>query len=408
MLNWTRHEYRTSMPQLAAFLSPLVARIGRKERKLAAARYVAGLLLPGKHKSIRSLADWLDVDRQGLQQFLTDSPWDYDCLWKAMRSSHLGPPRLIDLWIVQARHWRKQGTHSVGVTTDEGANKTKKLRGQISIEILAGYRSMATPLASRLYLSHEWDDTEKRHGVRIPSSVTVETKSALATRLIRETLQDGVCRAPVVAESEFGDDWSFREALRELGVEFFLAIDVERHADWRIIVPCNQGRTLILNCPLPVNEVIQSIPSHAWEHDFSTSALFFQQRRVLWKRVILYRGPQLREALWLVIALQHDSGKFRGAYLCDLHRPPTDELCTKLMRSSECVRTYNRCFDDILDLASYQGRTWDGFHHHLVLAAIACSFIFINQLGKGIPDTQSQTALDLVIADEVIRLTSLL
>jgi SRSO17 transposase len=55
---------------------PVVAPLGRSERRVAAANYVSGLLMPGQRKSIEPMAARLGVDPQRLQQFVTDSPWD--------------------------------------------------------------------------------------------------------------------------------------------------------------------------------------------------------------------------------------------------------------------------------------------------------------------------------------------
>jgi hypothetical protein len=55
---------------------PLAAPLGRSERRVAAASYVSGLLMPGQRKSIEPMAARLGVDPQRLQQFIADSPWD--------------------------------------------------------------------------------------------------------------------------------------------------------------------------------------------------------------------------------------------------------------------------------------------------------------------------------------------
>ena len=55
---------------------PLVTVLGRSERRVAATRYVKGLLLPGQRKSIAPMSERLGVDAQSLQQFVSDSPWE--------------------------------------------------------------------------------------------------------------------------------------------------------------------------------------------------------------------------------------------------------------------------------------------------------------------------------------------
>lgn len=408
MLEWTRQHYRSSIPHLASYLSPLMSTIGRRERRLAAVRYIAGLLLPGRGKCIRPLADWLRVDHQALQQFLTDSPWDHEGLWSAVRSLHLSQISPIDLWLINERLWPKQGKHSVGVAIQDSGGKAK-MRCQLSLEVLLGYGSLATAAASRLHLPEDWRDNDKRLQLRIPTHVKPETKTALAVRLLGQTLRDGIHKAPVVAESEFGNDSSFREALRQLGLEFFLEIDASRYFCERMGVPRKPAKSArLLNWPSSIAELIEFTPLDAWEYEFTPASNSGRQSRLLWQKIMVLGKARAQEIVWLVVDWPQASLAYRRVYLSHLHREPTEELCATFMRSPEYLNNHQQCFENVLDLASYQGRTWCGFHHHLALAAVACSFIFIRQLDKYGPCLQPAADLDDAIADEVIRLKGFL
>src|SRR5688500_3748431 len=51
--------------------------VARCDQRAKSEQYVRGLLLEGRRKSIQPMAARLpDGDEQGLQQFITDSPWD--------------------------------------------------------------------------------------------------------------------------------------------------------------------------------------------------------------------------------------------------------------------------------------------------------------------------------------------
>jgi len=67
------------------FLADLVEPIGRSERRHWAAVYVRGLLLDGERKSIEPLAARLpDGNVQALQQFIGQSPWEWDAVWERL------------------------------------------------------------------------------------------------------------------------------------------------------------------------------------------------------------------------------------------------------------------------------------------------------------------------------------
>ena len=54
---------------------------------------------------------------------------------------------------------------------------------------------------------------------------------------------------------------------------------------------------------------------------------------------------------------------------------PDEPRCLKLSRSRWQIEQYFQRSKDDLGLDHFEGRSWRGFHHHLVLAAIAYLFI---------------------------------
>src|SRR5258707_12949460 len=72
-MKWNARLWKNSIPEFTKFMAPLVATLGRSERRHAATHYVEGLLMPGQRKSIEPLAARLGVDAQSLQQLQTSS-----------------------------------------------------------------------------------------------------------------------------------------------------------------------------------------------------------------------------------------------------------------------------------------------------------------------------------------------
>ena len=84
-MEWNARRWRQSIERFKAFMIPLTVPLGRSERRVAAAHYVQGLLMPGQRKSIEPIAARLGVDSQRLQQFMADSPWEETQLWRVIR-----------------------------------------------------------------------------------------------------------------------------------------------------------------------------------------------------------------------------------------------------------------------------------------------------------------------------------
>jgi SRSO17 transposase len=99
-MQWNAKQWRRSIQRFKAFMVPLVAPLGRSERRTAATSYVQGLLMPGQRKSIEPMAARLGLPSQRLQQFVTDSPWDENALWGAIRHRVLPHLEPVEAWIV--------------------------------------------------------------------------------------------------------------------------------------------------------------------------------------------------------------------------------------------------------------------------------------------------------------------
>ena len=98
-------------------------------------------------------------------------------------------------------------------------------------------------------------------------------------------------------------------------------------------------------------------------------------------------------------------------YLAHFHREPSKALCLKLSRSRWHVEQYFQRSKDDLGLDHYEGRSWRGFHHHLVMSAIAYLFILTTYLAakKNFwSDVGEDPGSDPALAAEIDRTLSLL
>lgn len=229
-MEWSGPLFNRSISQLLGFMTPVVAALGRTERRVAATRYVQGLLLPGQRKSIKPMAHRLGVEPQGLQQFVSASPWSDPAVWPVVRQQiipHLEP---MTAWVGDETGWLKQGQHSVGVAHQYCGSVGKQANCQVRVELVVSDGRIAAPIGGRLYLPESWTKDQTRCArVGVPETVTFATKPMLALELIREALADGVAPAPVLGDAAYGDNAEFRADLRALGLEFFLQVDATKH-----------------------------------------------------------------------------------------------------------------------------------------------------------------------------------
>jgi SRSO17 transposase len=115
--------------------------------------------MPGQRKSIEPMAARLGVDSQQLRQFLADSPWDDQELWRVVRRDmlpHCEPPQA---WIVDSdRLARNRANHSVGVARQYCGAVGKRANCEVSVELVLSDGQVAAPVGGRLYRPQSWID----------------------------------------------------------------------------------------------------------------------------------------------------------------------------------------------------------------------------------------------------------
>lgn len=421
-MKWSGSLYQRSAKHLTGFLTPVVAELGRRERRVAAARYVHGLLLPGQRKSIEPMAERLGVDPQSLQQFVSASPWSDQAVWKVVRQEiipHLEP---IEAWVVDETGWLKQGQHSVGVAHQYCGAVGKQANCQVSVELVVSDGWSAAPVGGRLYLPERWTNDRARCArAGVPEEIEFATKPMLALQLVGEALEDGVARAPVLGDAAYGDNAEFRAGLRALEAEFFLQVDGAKHKGWSFAAPTElkQVRRHPTAAAPPSQTLVQiaaELPAARWQSaSWKTARGERGTTRLAWCEVWLQHalrkaGGQL-EKLWLVIDWPAGAAEPYHYYLAHLHRPPTKARALALSRSRWHIEQYFQRAKDDLGLDHFEGRSWTGFHHHLVLSALAYLFILtVHARAKKNfwCHVGADTAGDSAMAGEIDRLLLLL
>lgn len=420
-MKWNARLWKNSVAQFSKFMTPLMATLGRSERRQAATNYVEGLLLPGQRKSIEPMAARLGVDSQRLQQVVTSSPWSDENLWRAIRQEvipHLEP---LEAWIVDETAWLKQGQHSVGVSHQYCGAVGKQANCQVSVELAVSDGWVAAPIGGRLYLPQSWtEDRERCAQVGVPEEVAFRTKPELGLELIRQACEDGVPLAPVLGDAVYGDSPEFREGVRKLRLEFFLQVS-GGHKAWTHPVPTEKKRVrryVAADAPAAqtLAEIAAGFPAEQWK-GCSWRAADGQTRRtrLAWCEVYLQHrlreGDDDLEQVWLVVDWPAGETEPYHYALAHFHQPPRRARCLRLSRSRWHIEQYFQRSKDDLGLDHFEGRTWRGFHHHLVLSALAYLFILTRYLRTKKNfwcDVGTDSPSDPALAGEEDRLLQLL
>ena len=75
-------------------------------------------------------------------------------------------------------------------------------------------------MSRRLYLPESGaSDRQRRKATGVPKEIGFQIKPAIALAQIRQAVEQGVPRAPVLADSAYGHETRFREGITELDLQ---------------------------------------------------------------------------------------------------------------------------------------------------------------------------------------------
>lgn len=384
-MNWNQKLWQRHFERFPGFMEPLVATLGRSERREGAALYVQGLLTPGERKSVEPMATRLGVDMQKLQQFVASSPWDERAVWRAIRQEVVPVLEPLVAWIVDETGWLKQGEKSVGVSHQYCGAVGKQAKCQVSVEVVVSDGEIAAPVAAQLYLPERWaNDPMRRTAAGVPPAVKFQTKPLMALELIREVLADGVSPAPVLGDEVYGVASELRRGLRELKLEYFLNAGGDLLA-WTEPVKTRRAKKYwdVADDEPPARSLAalsRTLQGKQWTPVLWTAADGAKRRtRIGWLPVYVYSDLDRESGdwppCWLVVDWPEGDDAPYHLYLASLKQPPNAKRCLRLSRCRFQIEQFFQRNKTDLGLDHYEGRSWRGFHHHLVLASVAYLFV---------------------------------
>src|SRR3954471_5767410 len=166
-------------PELAKFLEPFHVHFARPEGRHALERYLTGLLTEHPNKNCDTLAQVVPgTSEQSLQGLLTAMSWDEDDLNRQRVQTLLALPTEGDAALVfDDTGFAKQGKASVGVARQYSGTLGKTGNCQVTVNCHYAERTIAWPVATRLYLGKEWaSDEARRTKAKVPKDVHFQTK----------------------------------------------------------------------------------------------------------------------------------------------------------------------------------------------------------------------------------------
>ena len=361
----------TPLPELAEFLAPFQVHFDRIESRTASERYVTGLLLEHPVKNCETLAAAVpNTNEQRLQGLLTEMAWDEaDLNRQRVQVMQQLPTEGDGVLIFDDTGFAKQGKASVGVKRQYSGTLGKVANCQITVNCTYAERTLAWPVATRLYLPKEWAaDDARRTRAHVPAEIVFQTKPALALALLDEANAMGVKHRAVVADAGYGDEPPFLDGLETRRERYV----VEVRANFSVSVSRKAEAPI-----QSVSAVLQVLPKRQWRTErWKEGAHGWLRARFVALRCWRVDGQGQRHFGWLIG--QRPAPRQTGAWKYFWSNFPPQTRVGQMVEYTHrrhWVEQYHEEAKGELGWDQYQGRLWHGFHRNAVLVMLSYSFL---------------------------------
>jgi SRSO17 transposase len=366
---------------------------GHRAQPLALRRYVQGLLSDSTRKSMQAMLARVTEpgSYQAFQHFITHAPWSADRVWQRLRAALRVREGVL---ILDATTFLKQGKQSVGVIRQYSGLQGQIVNCQavVTAALWSGGRAYLVGVA--LYVPHAWLTDDARRRAHIPATVRFQEKWRLALTLLRQVRASRIRLTGVLADADFGDKRAFRGLLHHLRVPY--AVGVSTHLTAfrgtpRLTVPrawpgSHRRRLAPGVTARPIAELVAQEPLR-WRQVHWRNRRDGRVRRAECAAMRVtpaldHRQPRLSPEIWLLA--EREPGTQPKTRFFYVNLPATASL-SELVRFAHQRWAIEQQYQELkseLGLDHFEGRTYPGWHHHVVLTAVAYNFL---QVERGRP-----------------------
>jgi SRSO17 transposase len=363
-----------------------------------ARHYLSGLLGTQRRKNIERIeADVAESDYQGMQQFVSDSPWDHTAVMDQVgreAEATLGGNAATALYVDESS-FVKKGDASVGVQRQYCGRLGKLENCQVGVFAALGCGHRAALVDFRLFLPEAWArDPERCAKAKVPAAERVHrTKTELALAMVIAA-RAGSTHQWVGGDEVYGNNHGFTAALEDLGEVFLMDVasnmriwasdpgprpppEKGKHGRPRTRAQAAAGAAKAVSVKTLTAQCFAAEAREVVIRDATKGPL----RAPLWVRPIwVWDGKSSSARPRRLIVRQEADGTFK--YSMSNAAPDTPWERLAYMQAQRFW--IERCFQDAkseLGMAQYEVRGWPGWHHHITLSCLALLFLLKERSG---------------------------
>lgn len=391
--NLSAQDVEQFLDEMTSYIELFAPAFQRAEQLRWSQVYLHGLLGEGSRKNSERIALERGETVRSLQYFIGQSRWKPEPvleIHQGLVAATLGETDGVAL--IDESGVVKQGADSVGVAAQYCGSVGKIANSQVGVYL--GYVSCKgySLIEGQLFMPDDWfddDHADKRKACGVPRELKSQTKPEIGLDLLRRAVQRGELPIRwVAADALYGDSPAFRDGVADLNKWYFTEIRCSTLI-WQCRpeahIPPWKGRgrhpTRLQLCnpadrPVRVDQLVASIPKDGWttatikEGSKGPIVCDFAFLRITEARNNL-PGPQL----WLILRRNLDDPSEVKFYLSNA---PANTPVVEFVRISGMRWPIETMFEEAkgeVGFDHYEMRSWIGWHHHMLLVALAHHFL---------------------------------
>jgi len=397
-----------SIMSIEDFVRPYKSFFSRKEAFKMATKYVIGLMMDGERKSVEPMSERLNASERSMQRLLTNVVWDHEGVLREYRKQMLNetwdPQGIL---AVDDTGFPKKGKHSACVKRQYCPPLGKVANCQIGVSLTYVGRGVFWSYAMDLYVPKSWDILEdiecknKRNEAKMPQDAHYKSKWQMSLKQIESARNEQVPHRGIAADSGYGMIPGFRKQLQAWHEQYVVGIHSTSlvYTEPPIIPkpkpikrrrgrPRKKPELMRTNAPsCKVSDLGKNVKDDEWEHleirkNSKGEPLIVQAvSRRIWPADEEEKDAILDES-WLIIERrENENGGTELRYFLS-NSPET-------MPTLDMVRLYHdrfwidhgyRHMKEELGLDHHEGRSWIGWHRHVLLVSLAYGYLTLKQL----------------------------
>jgi SRSO17 transposase len=354
------------LDRLSTWLEPFERSFGHVAHRGAFRRYLLGLLSDSRRTSMSAM--WERVHNRGtyqaFQHFISHAAWDHARIWRQLRAAS---PDRDGVLILDATSFPKQGQHSVGVGRQYCGTLGKVANCQVAVTAALWTGARAWMLGAALYLPESWLTRDARQRAKIPAAVAFQEKWRLAITLLRQARAAGFRITAVLGDAEFGDNRTLRQHLHRSRLDYALGV-----SSTLTVVRAGTPRAAA------VGTIGEQLPRRAWRvvtwrngHNRPWKAQFAAVRGTPTARWPHRGGTEI----WILFERDLGATPRIKTYFVSLPGTASLRALVRLAHHRWAIEQQYLELKDELGLDHFEGRSFPGWHRHVLLTALAYTWL---------------------------------